>query len=129
MTITGYTTINNEWGILIDKDLAKHDLLLRIYTTKGECDWDPNFGTTIKNKLFQPKTIQVRNDIQNELIETFLEDPRFTLLSIEPVDIDKGWVFYCSISYLDGIPEEWQLDITLDKFNNPSNGYFPLGVN
>ena len=68
MTITGYTTINDEWGILIDKDLAKHDLLLRIYTTKGECDWDPNFGTTIKNKLFQPKTIQVRNDIQNELI-------------------------------------------------------------
>lgn len=129
MTITGYTTINDEWGILIDKDLAKHDLLLRIYTTKSECDWDPNFGTTIKNKLFQPKTIQVRNDIQNELIETFLEDPRFTLLSIEPVDIDKGWVFSCSISYLDGIPEEWQLDITLDKFNNPSNGYFPLGVN
>ena len=37
MTITGYTTINDEWGILIDKDLAKHDLLLRIYTTKGEC--------------------------------------------------------------------------------------------
>lgn len=129
MTITGYTTINDEWEILIDKELAKHDLLIRIYTTKGECDWNPNFGTTIRNRLFQPKTIQVRNDIQNELIETFQEEPRFTLLDINPFDMEKGWVFDCTVSYLDGLPESWNLDITLEKFNNPSTGVYPLGEN
>ena len=129
MTITGYTTINDEWEILIDKELAKHDLLIRIYTTKGECDWNPNFGTTIRNRLFQPKTIQVRNDIQDELIETFQEEPRFTLLDINPIDMEKGWVFDRTVSYLDGLPESWNLDITLEKFNNPSTGVYPLGEN
>ena len=129
MTITGYTTINDEWEILIDKELAKHDLLIRIYTTKGECDWNPNFGTTIRNRLFQPKTIQVRNDIQNGQIETFQEAPSFTLLDINPIDMEKGWVFDCTVSYLDGLPESWNLDITLEKFNNPSTGVYPLGEN
>lgn len=127
MTILGYTTLANNWDVLTDKQLAQHDLLLRIYTTKGECDWDPNLGTTIREKLFQPKTVQVRNDIEAELQEVFLQEPRFTLLNIDSEDLDKGWVFYCTISYLDGMPEEWQLDITPDKFNNPSNGYFSLG--
>ena len=105
------------------------DLLIRIYTTKGECDWNPNFGTTIRNRLFQPKTIQVRNDIQNELIETFQEEPRFTLLDINPIDMEKGGWFDCTVSYLDGLPESWNLDITLEKFNNPSTGVYPLGEN
>ena len=66
MTITGYTTINDEWGILIDKDLAKHDLLLRIYTTKGECDWDPNFS----QKPFKLEMIYKMN-----LLKHFLKTP------------------------------------------------------
>lgn len=129
MTVLGYTTINNKWDILIDKDLAKHDLLLRIYTTKGECDWDPDFGTTIRNRIFQPKTVQARNDIQQELEECFLEDPRFTLISIDPIDLEKGWSFNCTISYLQGTPEGWNLLITQDQYTNPSNGYYSLGAN
>jgi hypothetical protein len=36
--IQGCTTLNNKWEILSDKDIAKHDLLMFIYTNKGDCD-------------------------------------------------------------------------------------------
>jgi len=127
VTNLGYTTINNKWEILTNKELAKHDLLLNLYTSKGECDWNPDFGTTIQEKLFQPKTIAVRDEIKNEIESVFEEDLRFTLLDLETEDIDKGWYFYCNVAYLDGTPEVWQLQISEDLYNNPSSGVYPLG--
>lgn len=127
VTNLGYTTVNNEWGILTDKELAKHDLLLNLYTTKGECDWNPEFGTTIQNKLFQPKTNAVKLDIQNEIEAVFEEDLRFTLLDLETEEIDKGWYFYCNVAYLDGTPEVWQLEISENVYDNQSTGVYPLG--
>lgn len=99
-TTLGYTTINNEWEVLTDKELAKHDLLMVLYTRKGECDWNPEFGTTILDKMFQPKTEQLRLDIIDELTTIFDNDPRLSLNNIDTEPLDKGWIFYCEISYL-----------------------------
>lgn len=126
-TTLGYTTINNEWEVLTDKELAKHDLLMVLYTRKGECDWNPEFGTTILDKMFQPKTEQLRLDIIDELTIIFDNDPRLSLNNIDTEPLDKGWIFYCEISYLNGVPEEWEITITEEGISTPSTGVYPLG--
>lgn len=125
-TTLGYTTINNEWETLTDKELAKHDLLMNLYTRKGECDWNPEFGTTILDKMFQPKTEQLRLDIIDELTTVFENEPRLTLNNIDTEPLDKGWVFYCEISYLNGVPEDWDITITENGISSSSEGNYPL---
>ena len=125
-TTLGYTTINNEWETLTDKELAKHDLLMNLYTRKGECDWNPEFGTTILDKMFQPKTEQLRLDIINELTTVFENEPRLTLNNIDTEPLDKGWIFYCEISYLNGVPEDWDITITENGISSSSEGNYPL---
>lgn len=126
VTNIGYTTLNNKWETLTNKELAKHDLLLQLYTQKGECDWDPDFGTTIQEKLFHPKTSALKDEIQNEIEAVFENDLRFTLVGLESQDIEKGWNFYCNVVYLDGTPETWLLPISENIFSLKSNGIFNL---
>ena len=128
MTTLGYTTVNNEWGTLTDKELAKHDLLMIMHTRKGECDWNPSFGTTILDKMFRPKTEQLRLDILEEIHQVFDYDPRLQLNTINTEPLDKGWIFYCEISYMNGLPEEWNFSITEDGVKELSTGGYPLGV-
>lgn len=125
-TTLGYTTINDEWETLTDKELAKHDLLMNLYTKKGECDWNPEFGTTILDKMFQPKTEQLRLDIIDELTTVFENEPRLTLNNIDTEPLDKGWIFYCEISYLNGVPEDWDITITENGISSSSEGNYPL---
>jgi phage baseplate assembly protein W len=127
-TTLGYTTINNEWEILTDKELAKHDLLMVLYTRRGECDWDPNFGTSIMDKIFSPKTSALKADIIDEITKVFDDDPRLELNSINTSDLPNGWVFYCEISYLEGVPENWNFSITEEGIRVESQGYYPLGA-
>ena len=65
--LQGYTTQNDKWEVLQDKELVKHDLLMEIYTQKGECDWDPEFGSTILSRIFQYKNNAVKSTIIEEL--------------------------------------------------------------
>lgn len=127
-TTLGYTTIDNNWDILTNKELAKHDLLMNLYTHKGECDWNPSFGTTILDKMFQPKTEQLKNDIIDEISTVFENDPRLTLNNIDTKPLDKGWIFNCEISYLNGVPENWDIQITEDGISDYSVGTYPLGA-
>lgn len=125
-TTLGYTTINNFWETLTNKELVKHDLLLNLYTRKGECDWNQSFGTSIMDKIFQPKTEQLRLDILTDIQNVFENEPRIKLVDIQTTSIDKGWIFNCIISYLNGTPESWQLNISEDSVKKFSNGYYEL---
>ena len=127
-TTLGYTTLNGNFDILTDKELAKHDLLLCLETRRGECDWDPKFGTTILDKMFRPKTESQKADIIDEIQEVFENDPRLTLNNIEAEDVDKSWIFYCEISYLNGTPEDWNLSVSQDGIKVVSTGTYPLGA-
>lgn len=122
----GYTTINNKWETLLNKELVMHDLLLNLYTRKGECDWNQSFGTEIMDKIFQPKTEQLRLDILADIQNVFDNEPRIQLVDIQTTSIEKGWIFNCQISYLNGTPEEWQFSISEDGVKYLSNGYYPL---
>lgn len=124
LTNLGYTTISNEWGYMTNKELAKHDLLMNLNITCGECDWDPSLGTTIQKKMFDKKTKANKDEIVSEIKKVFNDDLRFDLNSIDSVDMDKGWIFYCTITYLGGTPEEWIFSV--NREGKASVGNYPL---
>lgn len=122
----GYTTKNNKFETLTNKDLAKHDLLMAFFVEQGECDWNPTFGTNIHRLLFQPKTVHNKEIIINDIERIFDNEPRFTLHDIQVIDIDEGWEFHTVVSYLDGTPEEWIFNITKNMIERYSKGYYEL---
>lgn len=125
--IQGYTTQYGKFQVLTDKDLVKHDLLMEIYTSKGDCDWDPNFGTTIQDQIFQLKNDEVKNTIIDELKQVVDNSPFLALQDISTEEIDKGWVFVLVVSYMGEVPEEWQIPITEETVKEfKSTGQFPL---
>lgn len=125
--IQGYTTQNGEFEVLTDKDLVKHDLMMEIYSEKGSMDWDPNFGTTIQDQIFQLKNDEVKNIIIDELKQVVDNSPFLALQDITTEELDKGWIFNLVVSYMGEVPEEWQIPITEETVKEyKSTGKFPL---
>ena len=125
--IQGYTTQNGEFEVLTDKDLVKHDLMMEIYSEKGSMDWDPNFGTTIQDQIFQLKNDEVKNIIIDELKQVVDNSPFLALQDITTEELDKGWIFSLVVSYMGEVPEEWQIPITEETVKEyKSTGKFPL---
>jgi phage baseplate assembly protein W len=124
LTNLGYTTQNNYWGYLTNKELAKHDVLLQFNIDKGECDWNPELGTSMRKMIFAKKTDANKSQLISEIQEVFKNEPRFELLNLETTELDKGWIFTCIISYLGGTPEEWVFSV--NRTGKASVGHYPL---
>jgi phage baseplate assembly protein W len=125
--IQGYTTYNNKWEILQDKDILKHDILLELHTNKGECDWDPTFGTTIIDKIFQPKTDSIRSEIIAEIDSVINNCPHATLINLTTEELEDGWIFNLNISFFNNLPEGWSFSITEESVKEfISTGSIPL---
>lgn len=125
--LQGYTTQNNKWEVLQDKELVKHDLMMEIYTQKGECDWNPEFGSTILDQIFQYKNSITKSIIMEELQNIVNNNPFLELQDITVEELDKGWNFGVIVSYLGGVPEEWIVPITEETAKEYiSNGTVPL---
>ena len=114
-TIMGYTTINNKFETLYDKDLAKHDIMLYLNTDKGELDYDPTFGISHRKSLFKIKNTALKMALEDELREAFNRSPVLNLISLVTRDIENGYEFIVEVSYLAGVPELW--DFTADVEN------------
>lgn len=126
--IKGYTTINNKFEVLTDKEIVKHDLLMYIFTNKGDCDWNPSLGTSIMKKIFQLKNDELKLDIMGELETAVAMFPQLTLHEITSNDIDKGWIFNIYVSYAGGEVEPISIDISENSAKEyKSTGKFPLG--
>ena len=113
--IQGYTTINNKFETLTDKDIVKHDLLMEIYTHKGDCDWNPELGTTIQDQVFQMKTDEVKDIIIDELKRVVDNSPFLALQDITTEELEKGWIFNLIVSYMGNPPEECYLMLNVFK--------------
>lgn len=126
--IKGYTTKNNKWEVMTDKELVKHDFMMLLFTNKGECDWDPTLGTSIQDQLFKYKTEEVKNIIMEDIEYAVQRTHLIRLEGLSAVDIDKGWIFNLTIRYVeDDLPETWTVAITDDTVNQyKSTGKFPL---
>lgn len=65
-----------------DIDLIKRDLLNHFYTRKGERLMLPTFGTIIWDKLFEPFTDGVKQEIVDDVVRIVKTDSRVTLQDV-----------------------------------------------
>ncbi len=66
-----------------DLELVKRDVLLHLYTPLGSRVMLPGFGTTIWQKLFEPLTEEVLEEIKSEVDNVIRQEPRLQLISSE----------------------------------------------
>jgi phage baseplate assembly protein W len=82
----GFSTLN--WGStrtfnLTDIELVKRDLMIHIFTIKGERVMMPGFGTRIPMLAFEPNDEETRKVVESDLTEVFNYDPRVKLIALE----------------------------------------------
>ena len=114
-TVLGYTTINNSFETLYNKDIAKHDIMLYLNTVKGEVDYDPTFGMSNRKSLFKIKTNALRMILEDEIKEAFKRSETLNLISLNTIDLEKGWQFLTEVSYLNGVPELWSFSADVES--------------
>lgn len=125
--IQGFSTLNNKFETLIDKNIVKHDVLTEIYIDRGSCDWDLDLGTSIHRKVFEYKTESAKYDIIDDIKRVIEKSPFLSLIDIRTTELDKGWNFSVIVSYLGENPEQWDIPITEESVHEfVSNGSFPL---
>jgi len=79
----GFSTVNRDFGpyALSDNDLIVQDLLNHLSIRKGEKLMNPNFGTIIWNRLFDPLTPALQTEISQDINLIIAYDPRFSVIS------------------------------------------------
>jgi phage baseplate assembly protein W len=85
-TIVG--TIDNDFGpyTVTDKNLVIMDLLNNFYIKKGEKLMNPNFGCSIWDRLFDPLTKTLKDEIFKEIDNIVRNDPRINVLNRVTID-------------------------------------------
>ena len=79
----GYSSVNRDFGptTISDNDLIIQDLLNHLNIRKGEKLHNPNFGSIIWARLFDPLTTALKNEIKADLDRIISYDPRFNVVS------------------------------------------------
>jgi phage baseplate assembly protein W len=85
-TIVG--TLDNDFGpySLSDKNLIIMDLLNSFNIRRGEKLMNPNYGCKIWEKLFEPLTKALKDELYNEIDFVVKSDPRISLLNRVTID-------------------------------------------
>lgn len=113
-TYIGYSSIGEKSSsrILVDKDLAKRDLMNHFYTRKGERVVNPEFGSIIWEMLFEPLDAYTETIIKEDVERIIRSDPRWNLLStILQKPNEHTIVVYAQVEYIDtGTAEELYLN-------------------
>jgi phage baseplate assembly protein W len=79
----GYSTVNRDFGSyrLSDNDLIVQDLLNHLQIKKGEKLMNANFGCIIWDRLFDPLTHALKQEIKANIDNIISYDPRFSVVS------------------------------------------------
>jgi phage baseplate assembly protein W len=73
-------------------DAIKSDLLHLLLTTPGDRLYLPDFGTNLKQYLFEPNDNQVRDDIRNEVqnaVSKYIPNLTITTLTVDRPDTSE----------------------------------------
>jgi phage baseplate assembly protein W len=83
VTYKGYSSVNRDFGpyAISDNDLIVQDLLNHLQIRKGEKLHNPNIGCIIWNRLFDPLTPALKNEIKQDIDRIIAYDPRFNVVS------------------------------------------------
>jgi phage baseplate assembly protein W len=85
-TITG--TVDNDFGpyTLTDKNLIIMDLINSLNIRKGEKLMNPGYGCKIWEKIFEPLTKSLKDELYREIDSTIKSDPRISVLNRVTID-------------------------------------------
>jgi phage baseplate assembly protein W len=113
-TYIGYSSIGQKASsrILVDKDLAKRDLMNHFYTRRGERLANPEFGSIIWDMLFEPMDAYTESLIQEDVERIINSDPRWNLISSRLQKPDEHTISVTAqVEYVDtGTAEELYLN-------------------
>lgn len=101
---------------LYDLEIVVEDLRNWFATRKGELDWNPEFGSTVPDLLFELKTIKNKEELESEVRRGIDSDPRLTLVSLKIEEQEHGYTAYISANYLKQNPAI-QFQVDFDKRN------------
>jgi phage baseplate assembly protein W len=85
-TIVG--TVNNDFGpyTLTDNNLIIMDLINSLNIRKGEKLMNPGYGCKIWDKIFEPLTKALKDELYREVDSTVRSDPRISVLNRVTID-------------------------------------------
>lgn len=82
-TYRGFSTVNRDFGPygLADNDLIVQDLLNNLNIRKGEKLMNPDFGCIIWDRIFDPLTSALKQEIVKNVQTIISYDPRLSTVS------------------------------------------------
>lgn len=86
------------WSVY-DIDLIKRDLLNQFYTRQGERLMMPTYGTIIWDKLFEPFTDGVKQEIIDDVKRVVNSDPRVGLQGVDVSTSAHGIMVAIELKY------------------------------
>ena len=118
----GYSTVNRDFGpyAITDHDLIVQDLLNHLSIRKGEKLHNPNFGTIIWNRLFDPLTTALKNEIKADIDRIIAYDPRFNVVNetiVQESPDGHGLILDFSLQFADD-SKVIDLSVMFDKQTN-----------
>lgn len=105
------TTSNSK---LYDFDLIKQDIINHFNTRKGERVMNPTFGTIIWDMLMEPLTQQVKELLNQDIIQICNYDPRVTPVQINLVEYPAGYIIELTLA-LKGTDQSSNMRLTFDQ--------------
>ncbi len=112
----GFSTLNprNTSSKLYDLELIKQDILNQFTTRKGERLMNPNFGCIIWDVLMEPLTGEVRQALNDNILEICSSDPRVIPTGINLSEYPTGYIIEITLK-LKGSDQSTNMILTFDQ--------------
>jgi len=75
---------------LLNSQLVVQDLINALNIRQGEKVGQPNYGSAVWNFLFDPNTVDVQNQLKNEIKRVASQDPRIILNNVNAFPKENG---------------------------------------
>ena len=99
-TVKCFSTKNNEFGILYDKNLVLHNFLSELQSDRYSCDWNPNFGSGIPSATFKKLTGEFIRELEDSIREVASHQDGMELLHIQSTEGTRSITFSLTIHFL-----------------------------
>jgi phage baseplate assembly protein W len=97
---------------LVDEQLVIRDFINAFNIKQGDKVGQPSYGTTIWSYVFEPSTIDIRQEIESEVRRVASLDPRITMNTIAVYQAENGILI--------------ELEMAVSPFNNAVQAQFLL---